>query len=122
MIKSLMAGQYINIQNGYTSAPYISPGAAAAGMIRWNPNTQNFEINDGAVWQQYTMANPTIELNNEARELLDFVKKQRDRQRLVEQNPALQKALEAIHRAEDNFDLLEKISREYENTSNLKTN
>lgn len=117
-----MAGQYINIQNSYSSAPYISPGATAAGMIRWNPNTQNFEINDGAVWHQYTMANPTIELNNEAQELLDFVKKQRDRQRLVEQNPALQKAYEAINRAEENFDLLEKISREYENTSNLKTN
>ena len=111
MIKSLMAGQYINIQNAYVSAPYISPGAAAAGMIRWNPNTQNFEINDGAVWQQYTMTSPTIELNTEARELLDFVKKQRDRERLAEQNPALQKALEAIHRAEDNFDLLARVDR-----------
>ena len=106
-----MAGQYINIQNSYSSAPYISPGATAAGMIRWNPNTQNFEINDGAVWQQYTMANPTIELDTEARELLDFVKKQRDRQRLADQNPALAKALEAINRAEDNFDLLARVDR-----------
>ena len=110
MIKSLMAGQYINIQNAYVSAPYISPGAAAAGMIRWNPNTQNFEINDGSVWQQYTMTNPTIELNNEAQELLEFVKKQRDRQRLAEQNPALEKALEAINRAEDNFDILARVA------------
>ena len=110
MIKTIMAGQYINIQNSYTSAPYISPGAAAAGMIRWNPNTQNFEINDGSVWQQYTMTNPTIELNIEAQELLEFVKKQRDRQRLVEQNPALQKAYEAINRAEDNFDILARVA------------
>ena len=110
MIKTIMAGQYINIQNSYTSTPYISPGATAAGMMRWNPNMQCIEINDGAVWQQYTMANPTIELNTEARELLEFVKKQRDRQRLADQNPALGKALEAINRAEDNFDILARVA------------
>lgn len=110
MIKTINSGKYINVQQAYTSPPYISPGATAAGMIRWNPNTQNFEINDGAVWQQYTMANPTIELDTEARELLDFVKKQRDRQRLAEQNPALEKALEAINRAEDNFDILARVA------------
>ena len=110
MIKTINSGKYINVEQAYTSPPYISPGATAAGMIRWNPNMQCFEVNDGAVWQQYTMASPTIELNTEAQELLDFVKKQRDRQRLAEQNPALEKALEAIKRAEDNFDILAKVA------------
>lgn len=110
MIKTINPGKYINVQQAYTSPPYISPGATAAGMIRWNPNMQCFEINDGAIWHQYTMASPTIELNTEAQELLDHVKKLRDRQKLVEQNPSLEKALEAITRAEDNFDTLARVA------------
>lgn len=109
MINTINSGKYINVQQAYTSPPYISPGASGAGMIRWSPNMQCFEINDGSVWQQYTMASPTIELNTEAQELLDYVRKLRDRQRLVEQNPSLEKALEAITRAENNFNTLAKL-------------
>ena len=110
MIKTLMAGPYISIQNAYASNPYISPGAAGAGQLRWNPNTNVMEVNDGLYWQTLPQTTPTIELNTEARELLDFVKKQRDRQRLVELNPSLQKAYDAINRAEDNFDMLAKLA------------
>jgi hypothetical protein len=109
MIETINSGKYINVQQAFTRPPNISPGSSGAGMIRWNPNMQCFEVNDGAVWQQYIMASPTIELNTEAQELLDYVKKLRDRQRLVEQNPSLEKALEAITRAEDNFNTLAKL-------------
>lgn len=110
MIKTIMAGAYINIQNAYASAPYISPGAVGAGQLRWNSNINAIEVNDGLYWQSLSPSSPTIELNTEARELLDFVKKQRDRQRLVELNPSLQKAYDAINRAEDNFDMLAKLA------------
>ena len=105
-----MAGAYINIQNAYASTPYISPGSVGAGQLRWNPNTNVMEVNDGLYWQTLPQITPTIELNTEARELLDFVKKQRDRQRMVEQNPSLQKAYDTINRAEDNFDTLAKLT------------
>jgi hypothetical protein len=110
MIKTLMAGPYINIQNAHASDPNISPGAVGAGQLRWNPNTHTIEVNDGMYWKEIRQCSPTIELNTEARELLDFVKKQRDRQRLVELNPSLQKAYDAINRAENNFDLLAKLT------------
>jgi hypothetical protein len=113
MIKNINGGKYITITGGTTSDPYISPGSAGSGMIRWNPNMNCMEVNDGSVWKQFTSTFPTIDLNSEAQELLDWAKQERDRQRLrqqrTEKNPALKKAYEAIQRAEENFDILDKL-------------
>lgn len=113
MIKTIMAGQYINIQNAYTSNPYISPGTVGAGQLRWNTNMNEIEVNDGLYWQSLTPTSPTIELNSEARALLEYVKQQQQRderrQQRIENNPALKKAYEAIVRAEENYDMLDKI-------------
>ena len=55
----------------------------------------------------------TVTLDAEAESILNWAKQERDRQRLrekrIQENPALKKAYEAILRAEENYDLLDKI-------------
>lgn len=120
MIKGInTSGRYITVQGGTTSNPYISPGAAGAGMVRYNPNMNQLEVNDGNSWQTLSTTYATIELSPDAESLLDWARKERDRQRAreyaVKNNPALKKAYEAIRRAEENFDLLEAIAKEHDN-------
>jgi len=121
MIKSInSSGRYINVSGG-SPTTYISPGSAGAGMIRWNPNMNCMEVNDGNIWKILDMGYATVELTPDTESLLEWARKERDRQQAREQavanNPALQKAYEAIKRAEENFDLLEAVAREYEKAS-----
>jgi hypothetical protein len=113
MIKNLTGGYGITISGSVNSDPYISPGSAGDGMMRWNPNMNCIEVNDGNMWKQFNWSYPTIELDSNVKAVVSWAmqKMQEDslRQQRVRNNPALQKAYEAIKRAEDNFDLLEKF-------------
>ena len=124
MINSINGSQYIQIQNGYTSPPHISPGATGAGMMRWNPSMNCLEVNDGNTWKQFASNHATIDLSPDIKELLEWARAQRTmymrRLEAAQKNPALLKALEAIKRAEENFDLLDSISKDY-NDSEVQT-
>lgn len=121
MIKGInSSNRYISVTGGSVSDPYISPGAVGAGMMRWNSNMNCMEVNDGMSWKTLSMGYATVELTPEAESLMEWARKERDKQRTreeaVRRNPALQKAYEAIKRAEDNFDLLETIAKEHHNS------
>lgn len=114
MIKGITGGRYIMVQGGSVSDPYITPGSAGAGMMRWNPNMNCMEVNDGNMWKQISTSYANITLDAEAESLLNWAKQERDRQRerekRIQENPALKKAYEAIIRAEENYDMLDKIA------------
>lgn len=86
-------------------------------MLRYNSNSNCMEVNDGNSWQQIHMNYATIELTPETEALLDWARKERDKQWAREakmrDNPALKKAYEAMIRAEENYDLLESIAGDY---------
>lgn len=115
MIKGINPqGRYLTVTNG-TSSTYINNygGAQGVGNMRYNTTNQNMEVFDGNSWQMINMSYATVGLNHEAESLLDWAQQERNRQlkreELIKNNPALQKAYEAIQRAEDNFDLLTKF-------------
>ncbi len=114
MIKNLTGGFGITISGSMSSDPYISPGSVGAGQMRWNPNMNCIEVNDGNMWKSFTWSYPTIELDHNAKAVMNWAmqKMQEDslRQQRIKDNPALQKAYEAIKRAEANFDILDKIA------------
>lgn len=120
MIKGInSSGRYVNVTGGMPTNMYIgSNGGSGAGMIRYNTNTNNLEVNDGSVWRELSMPYATVDLNPDAESLLDWARRERDkqfeRQRRINENPALRKAYEAIKRAEENFDMLEAIAGEYQ--------
>jgi hypothetical protein len=116
MIKGITAGgKFIQVENGYPGHNYInaSSGAQGVGNLRYNTSAQNMEVFDGLRWIQLNTNYTTVKLSHEAEQLLDWARNERNRQidrdSRVKNNPALQKAYEAIKRAEDNFDILEKF-------------
>lgn len=113
MIKGVMSGTGINVQGGHTSFPYVPQNSSnpIQGMLR--VNGQDMQVFDGSTWIQLGTSFATVELNGETQSIIQWAREQRDkelkRSKLVQNNPALQKALEAIQRAEDNFDLIAKF-------------
>lgn len=115
MIKGITPqGRYVTVSGGGAST-YINnySGLQGVGNMRYNTTSQMMEVFDGNNWIQLGMDYVSVGLNGEAESLLDWARKERERQlkreQLIKDNPALQKAYEAIQRAEANFDILEKF-------------
>ena len=118
MIKGLMGSKGVIVAGGNTSVPYVNTGSSnpMQGMIRvWGSEMQVF---DGNTWINMSTSYATVELDAETQDLLQWARAQRtmqmNRLTLAQNNPALLKALEAIKRAEENFELLSTIAGEYE--------
>jgi hypothetical protein len=113
MIKGLMGNAGVIVSGGNVSLPYIGSNVAnpIQGMIRIN-NT-DFEVFNGTGWQSLPSSYATVSLEPEVQDLLTWARTQRtlemNRKFLIENNPALEKAYEAVKRAEANFDILAKF-------------
>ena len=113
MIKGLMGTTGITVSGGDTSLPYINqnPNNPIQGMIRINMTA--LEVFNGTSWQSLPSSYATVSLDQETQDLLSWARAQRtmalNRMTLAQNNPALMKALEAVKRAEDNFELLIKF-------------
>jgi hypothetical protein len=104
MIKGISpTGRYTLVSGGNSANPYISPGAAGAGMLRWNPNTNCMEVNDGNMWKPIETNYASVGLTPEAESLLDWARQKRQEElsmaEMMEKYPALKKA-------RDNYDLI----------------
>jgi hypothetical protein len=113
MIKGLMGTCGVSVSGGDTSLPYVNsnPNNPLQGMLRIN-NT-NIEVFTGAGWQILNSSYATVSIDQEVLDVIQWARTQRtmamNRLTLAQNNPALIKALEAVKRAEDNFELLAKF-------------
>ena len=124
MIKGLTGTPGIVVSGGNTALPYIGPNSnnPMTGMIRIN-NT-DLEVFNGNNWQMISSSYATVSLDQDTQDLLQWARAQRtmamNRLTLAQNNPALMKALEAVKRAEDNFESLAKFV-EHDDTTSSKT-
>jgi len=113
MIKGITSGPGITVNGGNTSVPYVSMNQTnpMQGMLRINGS--DMQVFDGSNWMTLSTSYATVELNGEVQSIIQWARDERNRQlersQLVKKNPALQKALENIERAEANFDILAKF-------------
>jgi hypothetical protein len=118
MIKGLMGTCGVTVSAGNTALPYVGPNISnpMTGMLRIQ-NT-DIEVFNGTSWQQLNTSYATVSLDQEILDVIQWARAQRtmamNRLTLAQNNPALMKALEAVKRAEENFELLSTIAGEYE--------
>jgi len=117
MIKGLMGGTNVIVSGGSTSVPYVSQNNTnpMQGMIRvWGSDMQVF---DGNAWMTMSTSYATVDLSADVQTLLQWAReqkiKQANREARIKKNPALQKAFENIKRAEENFDLIDALVKDY---------
>jgi hypothetical protein len=121
VIKGLTGTYGVTVSGGNTALPYVGPNAnnPMTGMLRIN-NT-DIEVFNGNSWQQLSTSYATVSLDQDTQDLLQWARAQRtmamNRLTLAQNNPALLKALEAVKRAEDNFEILSKFV-EHDNIEN----
>lgn len=113
MLKGLTGTCGVTVSCGNTSVPYVNMDITKPmqGMIRvWGSDMQVF---DGSNWITMSASYATVTLDQEILDVIQWARTQRtlemNRKTLIENNPALQKAYEAVRRAEENFDFLSKF-------------
>lgn len=112
MIKSIIGGYGITVQNSSMSYPYVSPGSNGAGMVRYNSNMQQFEINDGNSWLTIAGVNPFIGLTPTAESAIDWaITKMAEEQRMSE----LAKKYPAVKDLQEKLDMVLALVKEEEN-------
>lgn len=113
MIKNLTGITGVTVTGGSTSMPYINmnPNNPLTGMLRINGS--DMQVFDGSTWINMGTAYASVGLDQDVLDLVQWARTQRtmslNRMTLAQNNPALMKALEAVKRAEDNFELLSKF-------------
>jgi hypothetical protein len=122
MIKGInSSSRYITVSGGSPSNTYISPGSVGAGMIRWNPNMNCMEVNDGNMWKTIDMSYASVELTSDAESLLEWARKKRDKETtlyaLAEKNSAVKIALDNLEQAQQQLEITAHLAREHEQTT-----
>lgn len=121
MLKGITSTSKYIITSGSPGLPYISPGAVGAGMLRFNANTQNIEVNDGNSWQMMASGFSTVNMSAEAEMLLDWVKSKQQQEiellELASQNQAVLTALENVKKAQEQLTIIAHLSRETNETT-----
>jgi hypothetical protein len=113
MIKGLTGALGVTIAGGSTTMPYVPQNSSnpIQGMIR--VNNQDLEVFTGSSWQIMSTSYASVGLDQDVLDVIQWARKQRDKQldreRRIQNNPALKKAYEAIERAEANYEILDKI-------------
>ena len=112
MIKSIhSSSNHIQIGQGYSNVPPISPGAQSAGMLRWNTNSNTIEVYNGIAW--FSIETSTnIFLGNDAQQAIDWaIKKMQDEEKLkslMQKHPGLKDL-------NDKFEIMKALCYEEEN-------
>ena len=121
MLKSITSTSKYIITSGSQGLPYISPGAVGAGMLRFNNNTQNIEVNDGNSWHMMAGSISTVSMSSEAESLFDWARQKRDEemawQSLAKDHQAVKIALDNLEEAQRQVDVTAKLAREYDTSS-----
>jgi hypothetical protein len=110
MIKGLMGTCGVTVSGGDTALPFISPNTnnPMTGILRINGT--DIEVFNGNNWQMISSSYATVSVDQELLDVIQWARTQRtmamNRLNLAQNNPALLKALEAVKRAEDNFEIL----------------
>lgn len=103
MIRNIVGGSGIMVSGSAYSAPYIDNTRASAGMVRYNAG--NIEVYDGGSWLVMQSSYPTIELDHETREILQWAQNrmvEEERMKaLANKHPTVADALAARERADE---------------------
>lgn len=97
---------------GADSSPYVSNNGPAAGMVRFNTNTQHLEAFDGSVWIQIAN-NEHVGMSQEAVEAIQWARKKIEEEaklkELAKQHPGVADAMDALKRASEQLEIMVKL-------------
>jgi hypothetical protein len=117
MIKGLQGISGLTVQGGNTALPYVGPNIQnpMTGMMRINGT--EMEVFNGSSWLMLSTSYATVGLDQDTLDIIHWARKKRDQEleheRMAKEHPAVQYALTAVKRAEEQLVLIANLSKEH---------
>lgn len=110
------SGRYLQVTGG-TSPTYInksySSNAKMTGDMMYDVDSQCIKVYDGTNWQMLAGGMATVELTYEAQSLLDWARKKKDEEHLLEkqaeENPAIKDLVEQIKLKQEQIKMVQTL-------------
>jgi hypothetical protein len=110
MIKGITQGAGLFVSNGNPMNPYISPGSISAGMMRYNPNSNNIEVYDGINWITLSGGYVQVGLDGPTLEAVEWVKRKMEQEKRLEEltkkHPSVADAVATLAHAQEQLDIV----------------
>jgi hypothetical protein len=118
MLSGISHGKFLKVSGG--SATYIQKNYNGnqfmTGDMRYDLDSQTIKVFDGQNWQSLYGGTATVNLTDEAQQLLEWAKDKRKEEQqllaLAKTNPALQDAIDSLHRAEEQVKIVAELVQE----------
>jgi inosine-uridine nucleoside N-ribohydrolase len=110
------SGRYLQVTGG-TSSTYISKSynsnAKMVGDMMYDTDSQCIKVFDGSAWQPLYGSHATVELTYEAQSLLDWARKKKDEEMLLDkqaqENPAIKDLVEQIKQKQEQVKMIQTL-------------
>jgi hypothetical protein len=114
MIKSIFSGSMdVTVQGGTSSTPYINPTYSGSGMIKFDPASQNFQVNDGTNWINIPNDSVTIDLSYESKMALQWARRKHreelELEELAKTNPAINDLVNQIKEKQNQLEMVKSL-------------
>lgn len=110
------SGRYLQVTGG-TSSTYINknynPNAKMVGDMMYDVDSQCMKVFDGSSWQPLMGSYATVELTYEAQTLLDWARKKKDEEMLLEkqaqESPAIKDLVDQIKQKQEQIKMVQTL-------------
>ena len=114
MIKSIYSGSAdINVNGNSSAMPYINPTYSGSGTVKFDPATQNFQVNDGHSWVNIPNDSVTIDLSYESKKAIAWARKkyqeEQELEKLAEDNPAIADLVNQIKEKQSQLEMVKTL-------------
>ncbi len=114
MIKSIFSGSTdITINGGTSSMAYINPTYSGAGTVKFDPASQNFQVNDGTNWINIPNDTVSIDLSYESKKALEWARRKRreelELEELAKTNPAINDLVNQIKEKQNQLEMVKTL-------------
>ena len=114
MIKSIFPGSVdVTIHGGSSVTPYINPTYSGSGMVKYDPASHSFQVNDGHNWVTIPNNDVTIDLSYESKKALEWARKKHreelELEELAKTNPAVNDLVNQIKEKQDQLEMVKAL-------------
>ena len=114
MIKSIYPGSVdITVSGGSSVTPYINPTYSGSGMIKYDPASHSFQVNDGHSWVTIPNNDVTIDLSYESKKALEWARKKHreelELEELAKTNPAINDLVNQIKEKQNQLEMVKAL-------------
>jgi hypothetical protein len=120
MIKSIYSGSMdVTVQGGTSFMPPINSTYSGAGMLKFDPASQSFQVNDGMNWINIPNDTVSIDLSYESKMALEWARRKRreelELEELAKTNPAVNDLVNQIKEKQNQLEMVKSLIKKDKN-------